>query len=188
MRTPIVVTAAAFAFLAAGAQAAAQERRGQGAARAALEAKSGSNVSGEVTFEEIRGRGVLVRVNARNVPPGLHGFHIHEKGDCSAPDATSAGGHFNPANRPHGAPGAKRNHAGDLGNLLADEGGNIKYESLHEGFTLARGRASALGKAVVLHAKPDDLKSQPAGDAGGRIACGVIQPVNPRPGGEQTRR
>ncbi|MEK6711053.1 MAG: superoxide dismutase family protein [Nitrospinota bacterium] len=145
-------------------------------ARAALQAKSGSGVSGEVTFEEKNG-GVLVRLSAAGVPAGAHGFHVHEKGDCSSPDGASAGGHFNPRKTPHGGPGDKRRHAGDLGNVTADAQGGVKHESLFAGFTLGRGPASALGKSVILHAKADDLKSQPTGDAGGRIACGVIEAV-----------
>lgn len=163
------VTAAGMLFLGAGDAQAAK-------ARAILQPKSGSQVSGEVTFEESRS-GVLVRVSARGVAPGTHGFHVHEKGDCSAPDGMSAGGHFNPLRTPHGGPGDMKRHAGDLGNVTADASGAVKHESFFAGFTLGKGRTSALGKSVILHAKADDLKSQPTGDAGGRIACGIIEAV-----------
>ncbi|OGL62298.1 MAG: hypothetical protein A3J27_10730 [Candidatus Tectomicrobia bacterium RIFCSPLOWO2_12_FULL_69_37] len=118
---------------------------------------------------------MLVRLNLAGVPAGAHGFHIHEKGDCSSADGLSAGGHFNPLKAPHGGPGDVKRHAGDLGNVTADASGAVKRESLFAGFTLGRGPTSALGKAVVLHANPDDLKSQPTGDAGGRIACGIVE-------------
>ena len=165
----IVAVAAMGLFFGAGSAHAAK-------ARAALQPKSGSGVSGEVSFEE-KGGGVRVRVTLAGVPAGAHGFHIHEKGDCSAPDAMSAGGHFNPLKTPHGGPGDPKRHAGDLGNVTASASGAAKYESLFAGFTLGWGPTSALGKAVVLHAKADDLKSQPVGDAGGRIACGIIAAV-----------
>jgi len=145
-------------------------------ARAELMARSGSQVAGEVTFEEGKG-GVLVRVNARGVSPGEHAIHVHEKGDCSAPDGTSAGGHFNPLKKPHGGPGDKERHAGDLGNVTADGAGNVKFESLFAGITLGKGPTAIVGKSVILHAKRDDMKTQPTGDAGGRIACGIVQAV-----------
>ena len=165
----IVAVAAMGLFFGAGSAHAAK-------ARAALQPKSGSGVSGEVSFEEKSG-GVLVRLNLAGAPAGAHGFHIHEKGDCSSADGLSAGGHFNPLKTPHGGPGDVKRHAGDLGNVTADASGAVKRESLFAGFTLGWGPTSALGKAVVLHAKADDLKSQPTGDAGGRIACGVIEAV-----------
>lgn len=146
-------------------------------ATAPLQAKSGSTVSGTVRFEEVIADGVpavRVTVDAASVPPGMHGFHVHEKGDCSAPDATSAGGHFNPSGDPHGAPGAPPHHAGDFGNVEANADGRVNVSYIMRGVTLGSGTSSIAGKAIVLHAAPDDLKTQPTGNAGGRIACGVI--------------
>lgn len=147
------------------------------AASARLDARSGSNVSGMVRFEEVMEGGVpavRVTIDAAGVPAGTHGFHVHEKGDCSAPDAATAGGHFNPANAPHGAPGAAPHHAGDFGNVAASADGKVKVTYVMPGVTLGSGSSSITGKAVILHANPDDLKTQPTGNAGGRIACGVI--------------
>lgn len=146
-------------------------------ATAPLDAKSGSNVTGTVRFEEVMVEGVpavRVTVDASGVPPGVHGFHVHEKGDCSAPDATSAGGHFNPGNEPHGAPNAGAHHAGDFGNVEANPESRVNVSYIMHGVTLGSGTSSIAGKAIVLHADPDDLKTQPTGNAGGRIACGVI--------------
>ena len=147
-------------------------------ATATLEAKSGSSVSGIVRFSETLEDGapaVRVSVDARNVPPGVHGFHVHEFGDCSAADATSAGGHFNPRNDPHGAPNEAASHAGDFGNVLASENGRVDTTYLMRGVTLGAGSNSILGKAILIHADPDDLVTQPTGNAGARIACGVIR-------------
>ena len=146
-------------------------------ATARLEAKSGSNVSGTVRFEDVMAEGVpavRVTLDARGVPPGLHGFHVHEKGDCSAPDATSAGGHFNPGGAPHGGPGASTHHAGDFGNVEASADGRARVTYVMPGVTLGTGSSSITGKAIILHSDPDDLVTQPTGNAGGRIACGVI--------------
>lgn len=146
-------------------------------ATAPLEARSGSSVSGSVRFTETTSEGVpavLVEIDASGVPAGVHGFHVHEFGDCSAPDATSAGGHFNPASEPHGAPNASASHAGDFGNVLAGTGNNVEATYLMRNVTLGSGTHSITGKAIVLHSNPDDLKTQPTGNAGGRIACGVI--------------
>ena len=107
-------------------------------------------------------------------PNQAHGFHVHEKGDCSAPDATSAGGHFNPGGAPHGAPPA-RHHAGDMPSLMADAQGNAQASFTIDG-NLAGDAASAfVGKAVIVHAMPDDYTTQPTGNSGARIACGVIR-------------
>lgn len=151
-------------------------------ATAPLEARSGSQVSGTVRFEETMASGipaVRVTINASGVPTGIHGFHVHEKGDCSAPDASSAGGHFNPGGHPHGGPTAEMRHAGDFGNVLADSDGRVVATYLMQGVTLGSGTSSITGKAVVLHAAPDDLTTQPTGNAGGRIACGIVTLVNP---------
>ncbi|MFK2824766.1 superoxide dismutase family protein [Bacillus sp. B190/17] len=122
--------------------------------------------------------GVLIKVEASDLPPGAHGFHIHETGKCDGPAFESAGGHFNPTGASHGMDHEKGSHAGDLPNLEVGEDGTVKTEVTAEHVTLVSGEENSLldedGSALVIHAKPDDGKSQPAGDAGDRIACGVI--------------
>lgn len=109
-------------------------------------------------------------------PGGTHGFHVHETGDCSAPDASSAGPHFNPGNHPHGHPGQGEHHAGDMPNLVADDAGALAVDVVVPGVTLGDGaETDVLGRALVLHAKADDYATQPSGDSGARIACGVIR-------------
>lgn len=106
----------------------------------------------------------------------MHGFHIHESGDCTAADFTSAGGHFNPTNAPHGGPDDAEHHAGDLGNIEIGEDGTGTLDLASSMLTLDAGATnSAVGKAVILHAGQDDLETQPTGDAGARLACGVVQ-------------
>lgn len=148
-------------------------KKGAEFASAKLEAKSGSKASGTVTFTKERD-GIRVTANVKDVAPGKHGFHIHEKGDCSAADATSAGGHFNPGSAVHSDPKSKNRHAGDLGNIeiKKDGTGTLKIDVKDPKDFNAW--ADIGGKAVILHEKADDLKTQPTGDAGGRIACGVI--------------
>jgi Cu-Zn family superoxide dismutase len=106
--------------------------------------------------------------------PGKHGFHVHEKGDCSAPDGASAGGHFNPTHQNHGAPSSPHRHAGDLGNITADKKGNAKFNFRDKVIRLS-GEDSIMGKSLILHADPDDMKTQPTGNSGKRVACGVIE-------------
>lgn len=147
-----------------------------GGATAAADMKpaSASQVSGSVTFSEKDGK-VEVAVDLKGLAPGDHGFHIHEKGDCSSPDAKSAGDHFNPDKKDHGAPDSPVHHAGDLGNLTAGEDGTVKTTTTVDFLTLADGPNSAVGKAVIVHEKADDMKSQPAGNAGARVACGIVE-------------
>ena len=141
---------------------------------ATLEPRSGSNATGTVSFRDLGNGDVEVRVDITGTTPGQHGFHIHETGDCSAPDATSAGPHFNPTNMNHGAPSTGMHHAGDFGNLTADANGVIRTTFRTRWISLDSSPTSAIGKAVILHEKADDLTSQPAGNAGARIACGVV--------------
>jgi len=145
-------------------------------ATANLQPTKGNKVSGTVTFTQ-KGDKVLVAANVSGLTPGLHGFHVHEKGDCSAADAMSAGGHFNPAGKPHGSPDSAERHGGDLGNLTADKSGNATLSIEVSGITLDQSANSIVGKGVVVHANPDDLRSQPAGNSGPRVACGVIHLV-----------
>jgi Cu-Zn family superoxide dismutase len=139
---------------------------------AKLDSKSGSKVTGTVTFTKM-GDEVQVVADVQGLTPGKHGFHIHEKGDCSAPDASSAGGHFNPMHQHHGGPTSAEHHVGDLGNIEADASGNAKLN--WKGKMNLTGTDSIVGKSVVVHDKEDDLKTDPAGNAGPRVACGVIE-------------
>ena len=134
----------------------------------------GNTARGDVRYTQQGGQlAVVARVSGLK-PNQAHGFHVHEKGDCSAPDATSAGGHFNPGSAPHGAPSA-RHHAGDMPSLMADAQGNAQASFTIDG-NLAGDAASAfVGKAVIVHAMPDDYTTQPTGNSGARIACGVIR-------------
>lgn len=142
-------------------------------AQAELEPTEGNEAQGVVTFTETP-EGVRVVANLRGLPPGRHGFHVHEFGDCSAPDAESAGGHFNPTNQPHGAPSDVQRHAGDLGNIDAGSDGTAHFEWVDPVMELT-GENSIVGRSVIVHAAPDDLTSQPSGDAGARLACGTIR-------------
>lgn len=132
--------------------------------------------TGTVTFTQ-EGEKMKVVADLKGLTPnGTHGFHIHEKGDLSAPDLSSAGGHYNPEGHAHGAPATgPAVHAGDLGNIKADAEGNAKYEVTVDNITIDGEKNPIIGKAVIIHAKADDLKSQPSGDAGARIGGGVIE-------------
>jgi Cu-Zn family superoxide dismutase len=141
-------------------------------ASAKLEPKSGSRVTGTVTFTKV-GDEVQVAGDIQNLAPGKHGFHIHDKGDCSAADAASAGGHFNPTHQHHGGPMTAEHHTGDLGNIEADSSGKAHLD--WKGKMSLSGADSIIGKSVVVHEKEDDLKTDPTGNSGARIACGVIE-------------
>lgn len=139
---------------------------------------SGSLVSGKLevtpTSDGVRLTGELGGLTRG----GTHAIHIHEKGDCSAADATSAGGHFNPAGQPHGRAGSGAHHGGDMDNLVADADGVARVDVTARGVTLGGTAANDVaGRAVVVHAMADDYQSQPAGNAGARVACGVIKIV-----------
>lgn len=135
----------------------------------------GNEVTGTVTFTTTD-EGVRVVAHFENVSPGKHGFHIHEFGDCSAPDATSAGGHFNPTDMPHAGRDAAQRHVGDLGNIPADDSG-VAHADFVDTVLSLKGPNSIVGKAVILHSGEDDLTTQPTGDAGARLACGIIEMV-----------
>lgn len=143
---------------------------------AVLHSASGSKVVGTITFTKV-GDKVQVVADITGLTPGKHGFHIHEFGDCSAADASSAGSHFNPMKKPHGAPDAAERHAGDLGNLEADSTGKAHLE-LKDSMLKLSGEDSILGRGVIVHEKADDW-SQPTGNAGGRLACGVVGVAKP---------
>ena len=137
-----------------------------------LHPTEGNNVTGTVTFSR-EGDDVKIVADLEGLTPGKHGFHIHELGDCSAPDGTSAGGHYNPENTKHGGPSDAERHVGDLGNIEAGENGTAHLEMTDSMITL-NGNRSIIGRAIIVHAGEDDLTSQPTGAAGARVACGVI--------------
>jgi superoxide dismutase, Cu-Zn family len=139
-----------------------------------IEAKSGSKLSGKATLSEVDG-GVKVVLSVEGVTPGGdHGAHVHEKGDCSAADGASAGGHFNPQGNEHALPTVAKRHLGDLGNLKIGKDGKGSLEITIPGANLKPGDPNSFaGKSIIVHAKKDD-GGQPTGNAGGRIGCGVI--------------
>lgn len=143
-------------------------------ATATLTPTNGQTANGTVTFTQNADNSVTVSVKLTGVPAGVHGFHVHDKGDCGD-NGNAAGGHFNPNNAPHGAPTDVSHHAGDFGNVEADASGNVNESRTLHGITVTAGANSVVGHAVILHASPDDLKTQPTGNAGARIACGVVQ-------------
>jgi len=142
-------------------------------ARASLTDAEGREV-GEISFRESDGS-VQIQARVHGIEPGAHGLHVHENADCAGATFTSAGGHFNPEEAPHGAPEAPAHHAGDFGNILvADDGiGELRLES--DAITVTEGDHSVVGRAIILHADADDLTSQPSGAAGARIACGIVE-------------
>lgn len=140
---------------------------------ATLSPTTGQTAQGTVRFVQMADGAVEVNVELTSVPPGVHGFHIHEKGDCGD-NGNAAGGHFNPTATAHGAPNADPHHAGDFGNVTADNNGVVSARFTTRSITVEPGANSAVGRAVILHANPDDLTTQPTGNAGARIACGVV--------------
>ena len=144
-------------------------------ATAKLQPTKGNNTSGTVEFREA-GNKVRVAANVSGLKPGSeHGFHVHEAGDCSSGDGMSAKGHFNPLSKPHGSPNSSERHAGDMPMLRADSGGNAKLDTELDTITVAPGPTSIVGRGLIVHADPDDFKTQPTGNAGARLACAVIQ-------------
>lgn len=130
-------------------------------------------IRGQVVFKRVRS-GIQIIADVEGLPPGEHGFHIHEFGDCHAGKAV--GNHFNPTHQRHGAPDDPERHVGDLGNLIADESRHAHYERLDRVISF-EGPTSILGRSIVIHAEPDDFVTQPAGNAGEKIACGVIEAI-----------
>lgn len=145
-------------------------------ATAALQSTKGSKAIGEATFEQV-GDKVRVIVFAQGLKPGQqHGLHIHEAGDCSSGDGMSAKGHFNPHGKPHGHPQSEARHAGDLPALVADKRGRAKIDATVDVITLEPGRpGNIINRGMIIHADPDDFRTQPTGNAGARVACGVIK-------------
>lgn len=172
MKNLVLSIAAGAAALLAGCQSVSQEPL---RATAALHPTKGNKALGEATFEQV-GDKVHVTVFAQGLKPGqAHGLHIHEVGDCSSGDGMSAKGHFNPQGKPHGDPAAGDHHAGDLPALKAEKNGHANLDAVLEGVTVAPGPTSIVGRGLIIHADPDDYKTQPTGNSGARIACGVIK-------------
>lgn len=135
-------------------------------------------IKGTLTLSEAD-HGVQITGDLKGLPPGAHGFHFHETGMCTAPDFKSAGGHFNPDGKEHGDLSAKPSHNGDMANVDVGADGNVHVDLLNSKVTLKPGQKNSLlkagGTALVVHAKADDYKTQPTGDAGDRLLCGEIQ-------------
>lgn len=144
-------------------------------ASAVLNSASGSSVTGTANFTQTGDMMVRMSLEVHGLTPGQHALHLHEKGDCSAPDATSAGGHWNPGGMDHGKRGGGQYHAGDVINLTADENGNVSWSDEISGWTIGGAdNTNILNHAVIIHDGQDDFMTQPTGAAGGRVACGVI--------------
>ena len=155
-------------------------------AMATIISESGTKVQGRALFTQLPAGGVKTEVWIEDATPGMHGLHIHEKGDCSAPDGSSAGGHFNAAGNPHAAPTDKARHNGDLGNIEVGADGKGYLSITSDLLTVSPGPDSVVGRSVIFHEKADDLKTQPTGAAGARYGCGVILPKGPGNGNAST--
>ena len=171
-RSIFLVTAATLAL--AGCSGMPTQGAAGTSAVAALAPTTGNSTSGTVRFAQ-RGDKVLVTGEVRGLRPnGEHGFHVHEKGDCSSGDGMSTGGHYNPGNQPHGRHTSAAHHAGDLPSLRADASGVARFSFESTGFSIGAGRADVVGKGLIVHRDPDDYTTQPTGNAGPRLACAVI--------------
>ena len=168
MKTPLILLASA-ALLGACASTTPAPR-----ASAQLQSTIGNSTSGSVTFVQA-GTKVLVSGEVRGLKPNAeHGFHVHEKGDCSSGDGMSTGGHLNPTGAPHGNHGAGMHHVGDLPSLKADAAGVAKFSFESGMIAVGSGVADIVGKGLIVHRDPDDYKTQPTGNSGPRLACAVI--------------
>lgn len=143
-------------------------------ASAHVQPTKGSTARGVLWFAATDG-GVRVTGEIGGLSPnGVHAIHLHECGDCSADDGMSAGGHYNPEGHPHAGPDAEMHHAGDLGNLHADASGVARMDLLCDDLSIAGPRNAVIGRSVIVHVNADDFTTQPTGNAGGRIGCGVV--------------
>jgi len=145
------------------------------------------DVKGRLVLREVDG-GVQVTGQISGLTPGKHGFHVHEKGDLSDPKLTSAGGHFNPGGVKHGGPHSEERHAGDWGNIEADAKGVAKVEGVFKGVSLKGDQNGIVGRSIIVHAGPDDLKSDPSGNSGDRIAGAVIEMQKKAPAKEGDKK
>jgi Cu-Zn family superoxide dismutase len=171
MRRTLVAAVAAAGCLALG-QAQGQEQ----SANAVLMDPDGKEI-GNVAISEVA-QGVRISAEADNLPPGVHGFHIHETGQCEPPDFESAGSHYNPADKQHGWDNPEGPHAGDFPNVHVQDDGKLAIEYFTDAVTLGEGETTLFdedGSAVVVHEGADDYQSDPTGHAGARIACGVVE-------------
>lgn len=171
-----ITAAASGAGTTAAGSSAGTSAAGSGpSATATIEPRSGSALTGNLRLSPANGGGLAAHAEVQNATPGQHGIHVHEKGDCSDPKALSAGPHFNPAASPHhGGPATPVRHGGDLGNITVDNSGKGVLDEVVYGLSLD-GSDGVVGRAIVVHEKVDDLHTDPAGNSGGRIGCGVIQ-------------
>lgn len=173
MLRPLALASAIVVVLALGACASMGESGPRATAK--LEPTKGSTTTGTVTFVQT-GNKVIVTAEIKGLKPNSeHGFHVHEKGDCSSGDGMSAGGHFNPLGQPHSGHGAMERHVGDMPNLKADANGNASYKTELDIMRVSPGATSIVGKGLIVHRDPDDYRTQPTGNAGPRLACAVIQ-------------
>jgi len=181
---PASATASGTANASANAPAmVAPAETGPATARVTLISAAGSSVKGDLTLTNDAasdgGSSVNIRGEITGLTPGKeHGFHVHEFGACTAPDFKSAGEHFNPTMEPHAGPKGNARHLGDIENAKADKDGRASIDLNVRGVTLGdkdAGPAEIFGKSLVVHAMPDDYKTQPSGGSGARVACGVIQ-------------
>ncbi len=156
-----------------------QAEMDQPTAYATMNAASGSSVSGTANFAQTGEMTVRMTLEVTGLTPGEHALHLHENGDCSAADASSAGGHWNPTGAAHGKRGEGEFHAGDVINLTADAEGKVFWSQEINGWTIGGGDATnILNRGIIIHEKLDDFTTQPTGAAGGRVACGVIMQGN----------
>ena len=153
-----------------------EEQNDEITAKATMEAASGSNVTGEVNFTQRDGK-VQFELSVQNLTPGEHAVHLHEKGDCSAADASSAGGHWNPTMKPHGKRGeGTAFHKGDIANMNVGNDGKGTLSLSIDGWSIGGpDSTNIVGKSVIIHEKADDFTTQPSGNAGSRLSCGVIK-------------
>ncbi|OIN99877.1 MAG: hypothetical protein AUJ49_10400 [Desulfovibrionaceae bacterium CG1_02_65_16] len=144
------------------------------AAEATLSPTRGNKAAGLMTFRTQAGE-LLIQGTLSGLTPGAHGLHIHEGGDCGGPGARNAGGHFNPTGARHGSPGSPSHHAGDLPMLTAGADGTARFQARMGGLSLEDGPAGVIGRTIVVTARPDDFTTQPTGNSGPAVACGVIR-------------
>jgi Cu-Zn family superoxide dismutase len=174
---PLALLLPALLLLTANAEQKEDKKGGPVKAVCVLHPTKGNDVHGTITITQ-QGSQVEIAGEIVGLKPGMHAFHVHEFGDCTAPDAMSAGAHFNPEGQPHGGPHDAARHVGDLGNIKADNNGKAVVK-INDKLVQLHGPHSVIGRSLIVHADADDLKGQPAGNAGARIACGVIGIAKP---------